>query len=191
MNHHNQKQSEILQRVPGDRGISCRPIWISKAATRNHDQCRNRSIPAKRKRRIDPWRMFILRSIPFRLISYRTWVEGLRGPVQSFRQFYTTSRSCTALAKRGSPGRNRSEAPTSIRVRMARQPGSKPCGGPKVTLSAADTVRADTEKIAKRTRRNCAGCCDRARSRLCIAIWTANPFVDRVPPMGRCKSEPL
>ena len=28
--------------------------WISKTATRNHDQCRKTSIPRKRKRRIDP-----------------------------------------------------------------------------------------------------------------------------------------
>src|ERR1700687_3465518 len=31
-------------------------FWISNAATTNQDQCRNKSIPAKRNRRIDPWR---------------------------------------------------------------------------------------------------------------------------------------
>ena len=35
-------------------------LWISYAATRNHDQCKNTSIPEKRNRRIEPLRIFIV-----------------------------------------------------------------------------------------------------------------------------------
>jgi len=31
-------------------------LLISYAATRNQDQCRNKSIPARRHKWIDPWR---------------------------------------------------------------------------------------------------------------------------------------
>src|SRR5438309_9793721 len=40
---------------------------ISYAATRNQDQCKKTSIPAERKRRIDPWRVFIPKLTTHRL----------------------------------------------------------------------------------------------------------------------------
>src|SRR5882724_13681749 len=40
--------------------LPARPL-ISNAATRNQDQCRNTSTPARRNRRIDPWRRLVIR----------------------------------------------------------------------------------------------------------------------------------